>query len=85
MEYGNLEMEKSLNRKNRSIQTKTFLSRPKDSIEEKAVGGEARFRLLIPNATYCDDGELVRVGFLTPAEVGEFILDLEDRASLFMI
>ena len=50
----------------------------KDSIEKKAAGGEARFRLLIPNATYCDDGQLARVGFLSPAEVGTFIDELEE-------
>lgn len=56
----------------------------KDSIAEKATGGEARFRLLIPNATYCDDGELARVGFLTPAEVGTFIEELEEIGLVFM-
>ena len=56
----------------------------KDSIEQKVDGGEARFRLHIPNATYCDDGELARVGFLTPTDVGTFIEELEEIGLVFM-
>ena len=50
----------------------------KDSIEKKMTGGEARFRLLIPNATFCEDDQLARVGFLDPASVGSFIDELTE-------
>ena len=56
----------------------------KDSIREKMTGGEARFRLLIPNATFCEDDQLTRVGFLDPAEVGKFIDELENVELLFI-
>jgi len=56
----------------------------KDSIQSKMAGGEKRFELLIPNATHCDDGELVRVGFLGPPEMDEFIDDLKDAGLTFM-
>ena len=56
----------------------------KDSIREKMTGGEARFRLLIPNATFCEDDRLARVGFLDPAEVGKFIDELENVGLLFI-
>jgi len=56
----------------------------KDSMQKKIAGGDARFRLLIPNATYCDDGQLVRVGFLSPDAVGTFIEELEDAGLLFV-
>ena len=56
----------------------------KDSIQSKIPGGEERFRLLIPNDTYCDDGELARVGFLNPTDVGSFIDELEEAGLTFM-
>lgn len=56
----------------------------KDSVVSKMAGGEERFRLLIPNATYCDDGEIARVGFLNPADVGSFIDELEDAGLTFL-
>lgn len=56
----------------------------KDAIRSKIPGGEKRFELLIPNATYCDDGELVRVGFLGPPDVEKFIGDLTDAGLTFM-
>ena len=48
----------------------------KDAVRNKMIGGEDRLRLLIPNATYCDDGELARVGFMTPTDVRAFVEEL---------
>jgi len=56
----------------------------KDSIGEKVKGGEARFQTLIPNATYCDDGELARVGFLSPDETKVFIDELIETGLTFI-
>lgn len=56
----------------------------KDAVRSKMTGGESRLRLLIPNATYCDDGELARVGFMTPAEVRAFIEALEEAGLVFV-
>jgi hypothetical protein len=43
------------------------------SVKEKFDGGFRCFLGNIPNNTYCSDGELERVGFLSPTEVGDFI------------
>ena len=56
----------------------------KDSIKKKMAGGDARFRLLIPNATYCQDGLLARIGFLDPTEVEAFIEELEGAGLSFV-
>jgi hypothetical protein len=47
-------------------------------------GGDAQFRLLIPNATLCEDDELTRVGFLNLAEVGSYIDKLKHVGLTFM-
>ena len=56
----------------------------KDSIQNKMSGGDARFRLLIPNSTYCEDDQLARVGFLSPAEVESFVDELENAGLTFL-
>lgn len=43
------------------------------TIQEKFPGGLKKFVKQIPNATYCSDGELVRVGFMSPLDVGVWI------------
>ena len=50
----------------------------KDSIRDKMIGGDARFKLLIPNNTFCEDDDLARVGFMHPDDVGAFIDELID-------
>ena len=56
----------------------------KDAIRSKIPGGEKRFKLLIPNATYCDDGEVARVGFLAPPDVQKFVEELVDAGLTFV-
>ena len=56
----------------------------KDAIQDKMTGGDARFRLLIPNATFCEDDQLARVGFLNPTDVGTFIDELQDVGLTFL-
>ncbi len=51
---------------------------PTQTVEEKFTGERKGFHESIPNRTYCSDGELERVGFLTPDDVGEFIDVLKD-------
>ena len=50
----------------------------KDAIQNKMTGGDARFRLLIPNSTFCEDEQLARVGFMDPADVESFIYELTE-------
>ena len=56
----------------------------KDSVQNKMISGDARFRLLIPNATFCEDDQLARVGFLDPAEVGSYIDELANVGLTFV-
>ena len=55
----------------------------KDSIQNKIPDGDARFRLLIPNSTFCEDDQLARVGFLSPTEVEAFIDELQNVGLTF--
>ena len=56
----------------------------KDSVTKKIKGGEDHFRTLIPNATYCDDGELARVGFMSPEETKAFVDKLTEAGLTFL-
>ncbi len=56
----------------------------KDSIQNKMTGGDARFKLLISNSTFCEDDQLARVGFLNPNDVESFIDDLKNVGLTFM-
>lgn len=50
----------------------------------EAFGGNwDRFKSLVPNDTLCADGELVRVGFLSPSETEEFCNALERTGLVF--
>jgi hypothetical protein len=50
----------------------------RDAIDAYYTGGWNQFINCVPNATLCTDGELARVGFLTPDDVREFVDDLID-------
>ena len=54
-----------------------------DSIDAYFKGGWLSFKDKTPNATMCSDGELVRVGFLSPDQVEEFIGQLESGGLQF--
>lgn len=49
----------------------------RDSLEVKFLDGIKGFQNIVPNQTFCADNELVRVGFMTPQDVREFIELLE--------
>jgi hypothetical protein len=49
----------------------------KRAIEERFPGGVPGFVSQVPNQTYCDDGNLVRVGFMSPPDVQDFVGHLE--------
>ena len=49
----------------------------RDSIDKYFKGGWVRFQQNIPNSTMCTDGELVRVGFMSPNAVQEYVESLE--------
>lgn len=47
------------------------------SIHNKFKGGMAAFESIIPNHTACADGELLRIGFMMPADLDDFLKLLE--------
>ncbi len=51
----------------------------RDAIDSNFRRGWDEFLSIIPNSTFCTDGSLVRVGFMTPDDVGRFIETLEDN------
>ena len=55
----------------------------RDSIAAYFRGGWEKFLRDVPNATVCYDDELVRVGFLDPKSVEEYVELLESQGLLF--
>ena len=49
----------------------------RDSIDKYFKGGWVKFQNDVPNSTMCTDGELVRVGFMSPNGVQEYVETLE--------
>ena len=56
-----------------------------DRIVQKCKGGIEGFKLLLPNENYCADGELVRVGFMSPVDVKVFVEVLESNGLQFLV
>jgi len=56
----------------------------KESIDTYHEGGWNSFLANIPNRTMCTDGELVRVGFMSPPEVKKFVDHLEAKGLNFL-
>jgi hypothetical protein len=57
----------------------------KDRIDLRFTGGWHAFLRLVPNRTLCHDGELARVGFMSPGEVEAFIGDLVAGGLEFLV
>lgn len=55
-----------------------------DAIEERYLGGFDAFEAEIPNKTACSDGELVRVGFMVPADVESYIRRLSAKGLRYL-
>jgi hypothetical protein len=54
------------------------------TIRAKYEGGLESFLYKIPNETYCFDGELHSVGFLSPFEVEQYIASLQRNGLTFI-
>lgn len=54
-----------------------------ESIVSKYPGGWEQFRKDVPNQTLCTDGELARVGFMTPHDVQCYVGFLESKGLVF--
>jgi len=48
------------------------------SIEAKYSGGLEAYRSACPNATFCSDGEVCRIGFMTQTDAQAFLDSLKD-------
>lgn len=55
----------------------------RESIDRKVDGGWEAFLRTVPNQTFCSDGELVRVGFMHPSDVGSYIGVLKENGLVF--
>lgn len=54
------------------------------TINTKYPGGLTSFKSCIPNQTYCNDGLLIRVGFMAPADASVWVRFLEDNGLDFL-
>lgn len=52
---------------------------PNRVIDARYPGGIAAYRADVPNSTFCTDGSLTRVGFMSPLDVKEFHSRLASR------
>jgi hypothetical protein len=53
-----------------------------ETLEAKYPGGLAAYADDCPNATYCNDGVLTRVGFMAPSDVERYVNDVLDRSDM---
>lgn len=56
----------------------------RDAIEKRFHGGSRQFESTVPNATFCADDELARVGFMAPPDVEAFVRHLENGGLIFV-
>ena len=56
----------------------------RSSIDKKFPGGWDAFVQEVPNQTLCTDGKLVRVGFMTPDDVGQYVKSLESNGIYYL-
>jgi hypothetical protein len=54
------------------------------AIASKYPGGWEGLKRDIPNQTLCADGELVRVGFMSPDDVKTFVASLEEHGFIYL-
>ena len=54
------------------------------TLESLYPGGVSGYAADCPNRTFCSDGVLTRVGFMTPDDVGAFLERLETRGLVFL-
>lgn len=56
----------------------------KDALHQKFPGGWNAFERIVPNKTLCTDNEIVRVGFMVPGDVENFVRKLMRMNLVFM-
>ncbi len=56
-----------------------------DVLQERYPGGWDAFACVVPNQTLCADGELVRIGFMSPSDVETYISSLREYDILYRV
>ena len=56
----------------------------RDAINKRFSGGWDEFFSIVPNNTFCADEDLVRVGFMSPLDVEEFVKHLQSYGLSFV-
>jgi hypothetical protein len=56
-----------------------------ESVDRYFPGGQDAFTNLVTNNTFCSDGSLARVGFMTPGDVEQFVGILEAHGLQFVL
>lgn len=56
-----------------------------DAVDRVVPDGREALKALIPNATFCSDGELARVGFLSPGDTEVFVDELKTHGLQFIV
>lgn len=54
-----------------------------DAVEDRYPGGWDAFALAAPNQTLCADGEVIRIGFMSPLDVEAFVNSLRQYNILY--
>lgn len=52
---------------------------------DRYPGGWSAFKAAVPNQTLCADGELIRVGFMHPADVQAYVSELEQLGLRYLV
>jgi len=55
-----------------------------DAIVNKFPGSWERFKAIVPNQSLCADNEVVRIGFMSPADVETFVTQLQSNGLEFL-
>ena len=55
-----------------------------ETVHAKYPGGWEKFVENLPNQTMCADNELVRIGFMSPEDVKNFVAQLEDHGFTYI-
>ena len=54
------------------------------ALDQQFAGGWDAFKLLIPGGTSCVDGQLIRLGFMTPADADSFVDALRQNGLTYL-
>lgn len=56
----------------------------REAVKTRFAGGWREFLTCVPNSTLCTDGDLARVGFMSPPDIEAFVRHLEEGGLTFL-